>query len=65
MKETHKCVGNETANYVSYQGVQSDDTMKTARFGCVYTQELAEILPPKNYFTTSKYFHSIFATSNH
>lgn len=37
MKETHKCVGNETANYVSYQGVYPDD--RTERFDCVYTQD--------------------------
>lgn len=63
--KTNKFLVNETANHVWYQGVQSDEAMKTERFGCVPLQEHTQKMPLKTYFTTSKHPHSIFSTSNH
>lgn len=65
MKDTHKCVINETADHVSYQRVHSENAMKTARLGCNSTQELTERMSPNTYFTTIKHPHLLFSTSNH
>lgn len=52
-------------NQISYQGAYTDNAIKTERFGCVYFQELTEIMPFKTHFTTSKHLNSIFSTSKY